>query len=174
MEIFRNPFTTTEVQTYTEKRAKKLVERGESIKLQNNLIIVDFSKTESFRDPNFATGCVVALASDGTKGVISHIQTDAKVDKIADRIASVFQKTVPVCLSGGVTGLSDNLIGKIFEEFSKRELIVSASAENNDIGGSWKYRNATLYPDFVIIDQECEGKPDSSTLKLTFPKLEPI
>lgn len=148
-KLFNREKSKGSVIVYTTREANKLAQKGaESIlKLQNNIIAVNFSQDPQFTDPSEALMCLEVLTSDGKKGSISHLQTDANVDLWVKKLLGYHGQPCSVCLSGGEDGTSDSLISGVSFILERNRFTLS----DKDIGGNGIYRIATLFSDHVNI-----------------------
>lgn len=177
MDFLENIFRRkdkSEVYVYTPADIDKMRVNGKDlITLQNNIIRVDFLQTDHFRDPSHALFCLEVLASNGKIGAISHLQLDADVQKIGDKLLKLYsQKGVPICLAGGEAGTSDLLVTNTVNALTSRGFIVSTKPEHADILHSGNiYTNSTLYRDRVeVVNTPYSGTKSYSTLHFATTK----
>ncbi|MCR4329233.1 MAG: hypothetical protein NUV65_01670 [Candidatus Roizmanbacteria bacterium] len=155
---------------YTPRDVERIRSRNENlIVLQNNIVSINFAETQSFTDPSQASMCLVVLASNGIHGALCHLQTDVDVEKIGDGLSKLFpQVGVPICLAGGETDTSDNLLANTTAALKKRGFLVSTDPEHADILGKLIYRQSTLYSNKVMV-RNMPYIGQASVRTLTFP-----
>ncbi|MBU2632136.1 hypothetical protein KKG52_00295, partial [Patescibacteria group bacterium] len=139
LEISEVYVVTPEVRLISAEKAQGIIDskvHEDIAKLQNNIIFVDFSKIKSFSDPNLAAMCVVVCTSDGSFGTLSHLQTNADVKAWADELKKFHPSPTPVCIAGGISGISDELLKNITSELTDRDFIVPETDSDIDYGGS--------------------------------------
>ena len=133
---------------------------------------VDFSNTESLLDFNTALMCLVVVASDGQKGTLSHltIPNDAGAYKknpviFADRLASVWKKSVPVCIVGGETLISNDYLISLSINLEEKGFLLDRKRMRT--GGVLFYRHVRLFADRVIV-REYRYTGEDTSIELWF------
>jgi hypothetical protein len=139
----------------------------ERIALLNKTIVVNFSETPHFTDPNSALMCVVLLTSDGKMGTLTHIDIHANVEAIVHRLKQVLPTSHPLCLTGAENHISDNLLRKLRFFLEKEGFAVPTTFPSAELGGRNVVRRATLYPSSVLVEKSTRGN-EPEWLRLSF------